>query len=294
MAAPMSADTMVRILKAEGIKVREYRSWRTHERDDETGKTFGPVNYAIIHHTAGRNSRDLCYNGTSSLPGPLCHAHLAKDGTLSLLSNGRANHAGSVPSNVHNALVAERTLPAPSGPENVDGNDHGFGLEIENLGDNRDTYPAVQYDTAVRYAAAICRYYGWSAKSVAGHKEVTTRKIDPRGPVEGKGSFSMATFRKDVQKRLDSSPNDNPGPVPPVPKEDDDMTADEIYSAVWEKDAIPSPSTASTHDTNPTWKAESYLPSLWDRTTMLSEKLDKLQEQLDILVDALTTEEPPA
>ena len=230
----MTADQMLKALKAEGVKVREYKSWKTHERDAATGRAFGPVNMIVVHHTAGSNSLSLCYNGRSDLPGPLCHAHLAKDGTLSLLSNGRANHAGSIPKNIYDSIVAERKPhPRPSGAEVIDANDHAFGLEIENLGNGKDVYPARQYDQAVRYCAAICRFYGWSAQSVVGHKEITTRKIDPKGPVEGRGDFDMNRFRSDVQARLDA--NGNPGPVPPPKVEQPKKThkvvkGDTLYS----------------------------------------------------------------
>lgn len=293
MATPLSASKMLAALRAEGVKIQEYRNWSTHERDDETGKTFGPVNGLMIHHTVTRDDASsvaLCYNGHSTLPGPLCHAVGRNDGTVALVSNGRANHAGSGDDDVLRAVINETTLPAPN-EANTDGNDRFYGIEIVNMGDGKDTYPAVQYDAAVRWAAAICRAHGWSARSVIGHKEWQPGKVDPRGPVEGKGSFSMDTFRRDVQKRLDGSPNDNPGPVPPAGKEEssDMATPQEIHAAVWGLDSIPSPTTASTHATNPTWKAESYLPELWDRMTVLSNKLDSLQSQLDILVDALTT-----
>lgn len=193
MPTPVSAGAMLKALKAEGVKVKEYAGWTTRERDAATGKIFGPVNGVMIHHTAGTDSLALCVKGTADLPGPLCHAHLAKNGTLTLISNGRANHAGSGRQSVYDAVVAERTF-TPSGGDSVDGNDHFYGLEIENRGNGKDPYPSVQYDQAVRYATAICRLYGWNEKSVIGHKEWTGRKIDP--------SFSMSIFRAEVKERL--------------------------------------------------------------------------------------------
>src|SRR3546814_11675136 len=81
---PLTPDQWIKALTAEGVKMNApYSGWRTHGRDDETGKTFGPVNGVTIHHTVGSNSLALCYNGTSSLPGPLCHGHLPKTGTRS-------------------------------------------------------------------------------------------------------------------------------------------------------------------------------------------------------------------
>lgn len=207
MATPLSADTILTVLKAEGITVHEHDGWKTHNRDSATGKTFGPVNGVLIHHTAGHNDKELCYNGRSDLPGPLCHSWLGKTAGLWMIGHGRANHAGSVDSDVIAALVAERS-PLPKDDEaDMDGNDVLYGLEIENLGDGKDPYPADQYKDAVLWASALCRKHGWTEKSVAGHKEVQPGKVDP--------SFDMDTFRADVKKQLASKPG---GVVtPPTP-----------------------------------------------------------------------------
>ncbi|GGY88628.1 N-acetylmuramoyl-L-alanine amidase [Streptomyces nitrosporeus] len=203
MATPMTASQLVKALRDEGVDVQEYRSWRTHNRNHKGA--WGPVHGIVIHHTAGVNSLALCYDGMAGLPGPLCHTHLSKAGLATMVGNGRANHAGSFPSNAFNAMLRESsTHPRPSGPESVDANARTYGIEIENLGNGKDFYPTRQYDAAVRWAAAICRFHGWTADSVIGHREGTTRKIDPKGPVgsEDGPDFDMDQFRKDVAARL--------------------------------------------------------------------------------------------
>jgi hypothetical protein len=234
MATPMSADLFVAALKAEGVKVAERQGWRGHERDDETGRTFGPVHGIVIHHTAGRDSLALCWSGTADLPGPLCHTHLSKTGTATMLSAGRANHAGSFAQNAHAAVLAEAAIhPRPDAAEPVDANDQYYGIEIENLGNGEDPYPTAQYDAAVRWAAAICRAHGWTENSVIGHKEGTRRKIDP--------SFGMNAFRAAVAARLAHDAGWNPN------EEDDMPTAAEVAAevvkllpkAVWNADAVP-------------------------------------------------------
>lgn len=208
MATPLTADRLLAALRAEGIDVHEYRSWRTHNRNHKGA--WGPVNGVLIHHTAGTNSLSLCYDGYAALPGPLCHTHLAKDGTATMISAGRANHAGKAARNAFDAVVAESTThPRPDKTSGtVDGNTHFYGIEIENRGDYRDPYPAIQYDAAVRWAAAICRAHGWSAHSVVGHKETSIEgKIDP--------SFDMDTFRRDVAARLKDKPGDGNTPTRP-------------------------------------------------------------------------------
>lgn len=197
MATPLSADRLVKALRAEGVKVKEHRSWRTHNRNHKG--SWGGVNGVVIHHTAGVGAGlpDYCYNGTADLPGPVCHAFVSKKGTVYLVGHGRANHAGGFAQNAHNAVVSEsKKHPRPDASEPVDGNTHYYGIEIENLGNGDDPYPKAQYEQAVRWAAAICRAHKWTADSVIGHKEGTRRKIDP--------SFSMATFRSDVAARLKS------------------------------------------------------------------------------------------
>lgn len=196
MATPLSADKMVAALKKEGVKVVEKSGWRNHNRNHKGA--WGGVNGIIIHHTAGTDSSSglsLVYNGRSDLPGPLAHAYLGKDGTVTLTGNGRTNHAGLGDDDVLKAVIDEVALPKPN-ENNTDGNAHFYGIEIANLGNGKDPYPAIQYDAAVRWAAAICRAHGWTEKSVIGHKEWTNQKIDP--------SFSMTQFRKDVRARLTS------------------------------------------------------------------------------------------
>lgn len=252
-------------LEAEGVNVTGYEDWKTHGRDAATGKTFGAANGVVIHHTAGVSSLSLCYNGTSSLPGPLCHTHLSKTAVARMLSVRRANHAGTFAQNAHNAVLAESPVhPYPDEAEPVDGNDHYYGLEIENLGDGEDPYPWVQYVAAVKWATAICRHHGWTEHSVIGHKEGTRRKIDPKGPIQGGPLFTMDRFRTHVKEALAL-----PAGVWPNQEEDVTLSAedkawikgeiDKVAPAVWDRDDIPAsvpPYNNSDYDDgNTTWTA---------------------------------------
>jgi len=194
MATPLSADRMVAVLKAEGVKVVEYRDWRTHNRNHKG--LWGPVHGVMVHHTvtSGTDSSvRLCYDGHAALPGPLCHAVGAKDGRVFLVGHGRVNHAGSGDSDVLRAVISETALPTDD-ENNTDGNRHFYGIELVNLGDGKDPWPDEQVEAAVRWAAAICRAHGWGAPSVIGHKEWQLGKIDP--------TFSMTDFRARVADRL--------------------------------------------------------------------------------------------
>jgi hypothetical protein len=209
MATPLSADALAAALKAEGATVVEHAGWRTHNRAGHGG--WGPVHGVVIHHTAGTDSLELCYNGRADLPGPLCHAHVAKNGTITLVGNGRANHGGTFAANAVTAMKAESsTHPRPDSAETVDANAITYGVEVENKGDGKDPYPAAQRTAVVKFAAAICRAHGWTAESVIGHKEGTRRKVDP--------SFDMDDFRDDVAAQLAAKQPPKTTARPSLPK----------------------------------------------------------------------------
>lgn len=214
MAIPLTPADMVSALVAEGLIVRQYRQWATHNRN-HVGK-WGPVHGVMIHHTVtGPNVAEtvaLCYNGHATLPGPLCHAVGGKDGVTYLVGHGRANHAGKGDGDVLGAVVDEAAVLPPDNEADTDGNQYFYGIEIQNRGDGQDPYPAAQYEAAVRYAAALCRAHGWSARSVIGHSEWQPGKVDP--------SFGMDQFRTRVAQRLAMR---TPGPVPPATTEEPQM-----------------------------------------------------------------------
>jgi hypothetical protein len=212
MATPLSADRLVAALRAEGLRVVEHRSWRTHNRNHKG--SWGPVHGVMIHHTVTSgtaSSVELCYNGHASLPGPLCHGVIAKDGTVYLVGNGRTNHAGNGDDDVLQAVIDERDLPADN-EANTDGNRHFYGFECINLGDGEDPWPAVQLAAIEKAAAAICRAHGWSQRSVLGHLEWQPGKVDPRG-------FGMDWMRGLIRDRLAGDTT--------TPSEEDDMTPEE-------------------------------------------------------------------
>jgi hypothetical protein len=176
----------------------------------------------MIHHTVTSGTDrtvQLCRVGHSTLPGPLCHGVIAKDGRVHLIGYGRANHAGLGDPDVLAAVIAERALPADN-EATTDGNRHFYGFECENLGDGKDPWPAVQVEAAVRASAAILRAHRWGRDgdtSVIGHSEWQPGKVDPRGP-----GVSMPDIRKRVAERLKHtarwSPSPPKPPTPPAPK----------------------------------------------------------------------------
>ncbi|MFI8435708.1 peptidoglycan-binding protein [Streptomyces sp. NPDC079020] len=211
MATPLSADKLLKALRDEGLRVVEHRSWRTHNRNHKG--PWGPVNGVMIHHTVTsgtQSSVELCYNGHSSLPGPLCHGVIAKDGSVHLVGNGRANHAGLGDDDVLRAVVNESGSLPSDNEANTDGNRHFYGFECVNLGDGKDPWPAAQLLAIEKASAAICRAHGWSQRSVIGHKEWQPGKVDPRG-------FTMDSMRSRIKSRLGGKP-DGPSKPPSKPK----------------------------------------------------------------------------
>jgi hypothetical protein len=201
MATPLSASAALAALKAEGVKVVEVSGWRTHNRNHKGA--WGPVHGVMIHHTVTKGTATtvaICRDG-HSLPGPLCHGVIAKDGTVHLVGWGRANHAGLGDDDVLQAVIDEKSLPSDN-EANTDGNSRFYGFECENLGDGKDPWPAAQVEAIVRASAALLRVHGWNkggkgAISVIGHSEWQPGKVDPRGPGVG-----MPDIRKRVAERL--------------------------------------------------------------------------------------------
>ncbi|MEU0831306.1 N-acetylmuramoyl-L-alanine amidase [Streptomyces sp. NPDC005969] len=216
MAAPLSAAELLAALKKEGVTVVEVGNWRTHNRNSKGA--WGPVNGSIVHHTVTKGTAStvaLCRDGHSTLPGPLCHGVIAKDGRVHLVGYGRTNHAGGGDPAVLQHVIAEDYGTRPPAPtkgnsNGVDGNSRFYGWECENLGDGKDPWPTAQYQAIVRVQAAICRAHGWTAKSVIGHLEWSSDKVDPRG-------FAMQALRADVAERLKHSASWSPSaPKPPT------------------------------------------------------------------------------
>lgn len=229
MAAPLTADQFLAVLRAEGVKVVEVSGWRTRNRNHKGA--WGPVHGVMLHHTVTGpkvNAVPICRDGFAALPGPLCHGVIRRDGTVHLVGHGRANHAGTGDPRVLEAVIAEDYGGKPPAPRfhdgsqgGADGNARFYGFECENLGDGEDPWPPAQVEAMVRVSAALSRAHGWSDKSVIGHLEWSDWKSDPKGPIGVKGSDSvvMPDIRRRVAERLnhDASWSRGTAPKPPAP-----------------------------------------------------------------------------
>lgn len=198
------------LLRSYGVTVRECDGWQSRHRPGE----FTPIG-TTWHHTAGLNALRIVRDGRADLSGPLADIYLDKQGVAWVVSDGRCNHAGKVAGIVvarcRNDKPPLGTAAALGLVDDTDGNRWFYGVEMENLGDGVDPWPAVQLDAAARIGAALCHAHGWTANRNVGHLEITRRKIDPRG-------FPMSSLRALVAEHLTGrTPQD----------QEDDMTPEE-------------------------------------------------------------------
>ena len=158
-------------LRAEGCKVKEVDGWKNRGRPASSGQ-FEPFG-TLWHHTATTTSYsnpnptlNLCINGRSDLPGPLCQVLIGYDGTCHVIAAGRANHGGE-----HSGFG-----PFPRG----DCNAMMMGWEIDYNG-SQPMSPQ-QKDAAARASAACLKRWKKDQSYVAIHKETSvTGKWDTGG-----------------------------------------------------------------------------------------------------------------
>lgn len=180
----MSAANLTKHLQSWGLEVVN------HNKKGRPG-SFKP-NRIIVHHDASSKSSgnngalSVIINGRAGIPGPLSQFQLSRDGTVHLITVGRANHAG--------------TGGGYGIPKNQ-GNTYAWGIEAANNGIN-EAWSKEQLEAYYILCAALLDYMGTSdVNRVIAHKEYAGgRKSDPR--------FNMNDFRSRVASayRLGKSP----------------------------------------------------------------------------------------
>lgn len=162
----MRALWLADILTDAGLTIRPYPGWELRGLSD-----FDPRG-VIWHHTVTPPTtadrvvdRILATRGSSTTPPPLANYSTNRDGSISIIASGTANHGGV---GVWNG---------------VSGNRHWFGDEAKNLGTaQREPWPQVQVESMRRATAAILTHLGRDYRWMCGHKEYATpagRKVDP-------------------------------------------------------------------------------------------------------------------
>lgn len=195
-------DDIVAALRDYGCKVKEWPGWRTRGRP----YPFDPYGQAWHHDAFSEGFSDeaatryIAETGRPDLPAPLANGTIGNYGVVTLTAYGNANHAGL---NMASVLARLKAGLAPLGKAvakgTVVGNPHLWGWECRNAGTGHD--PWEQLDTMERAGAAMADCCGWSPMAQAGHLELTSRKIDPKG-------FNMHAFRADSARIY----NDHRGP----------------------------------------------------------------------------------
>lgn len=232
MATPLTPQTLLDLLRAEGLDVVEHPGWRdrcrchdgSHERGERpTGRGWGPIHGITAHITTGARytgqqaidyTTALIVAGNDSTPGPLCQICIDGDGRVILSAAGRSNHVGSISQRAAMMLAASFSLDGYQDVRGsgVDGNALTYGVEMFS-----PSGPAeVQVDSFVRVAAAICRHYGWDGGEVHGHGEVSDQRSysDP--------GYDMGAIRRRVRDLVvtpgsgggQHTPTPEPSPVP--------------------------------------------------------------------------------
>lgn len=160
----MYLNDLADVIRAGGMNVIEVSGWKNRNHG-----SLANVQSIICHHTAGSAtgnypSLNVVTNGRSDLAGPLAQLGLGRDGTVYVISNGVAWHAGAT---INDAIW---------------GNTHAIGIEAENTG--TQPWPPEQVEAYAKLCAILCRHYGLDVDRVKGHKEIcypAGRKVDPAG-----------------------------------------------------------------------------------------------------------------
>jgi hypothetical protein len=171
--------------------------------------TWRGVKWLMVHHYAGSEMASAAAGearrakeGFSAAP--ICQLYLDLTGKVWVISKerpgqespGRASHAGT------------GSYP---GIEDNKGNEVALGIECQCSGQHPLSTHSVEYEALIRLLAVLCRRYGLDASKVIGHKEYTSRKVDPRD--------DMDVIRRDVAAELAATEKPKPPkPKPPVSK----------------------------------------------------------------------------
>lgn len=171
---------LVRVLEGAGIRSV------VDSRVAPAPGTFTPVG-VVLHHTAAgtdeSSNRKVLRRGRAGLAGPLCNLYVRRDGTVEVITDGRANDTGKGSSTVLDEVSAGRAVHRDAKDRglgsDVSGNRWFFDIEIDNRGTGTEDYPSAQVEAAARSAAALLEHLGRDAGSLIFHRTWTSRKIDP-------------------------------------------------------------------------------------------------------------------
>ena len=131
----------------------------------------------VIHSTANSTLEGVIKWFTNPIAQVSAHYNIGKDGRIAQMARDeqRAWHAGK---------STWKNVP--------DCNDYTIGIELVNLNNGTDPYPAVQYQTCVALCKLLVAKYNIKVDDIMGHKDISlSGKTDPAG-------FDLDRLRRDV------------------------------------------------------------------------------------------------
>jgi hypothetical protein len=170
-------------LRARGVVVHEWAGCYGRSAGGSPDFVGG-----IVHHTGSGTAPGWAYqtlvSGRSDLAGPLCNFAGNVDGSLTIIADGVANHAGASGGRSMGPLPVTKSF-----------NRRVMGIEIVYPGSS--PMSSAQYRTACLWAKAVATICGGgNIESVRAHAETSiTGKWDP-GYAPGR-TIDMAQFRRD-------------------------------------------------------------------------------------------------
>ena len=212
MSKPPTPETFLACLRKWHVRYRLTTLDGIPWSERDSAGSWSNLHLVANHHDATAITAStasvlaLLAKGRKGLPGPLCHCHVERDGIVSLVGWGNANHAGKGDADVLKAVLLEDYKANPPKPDNdtIDFNELSYGIEWRNDGRGQK-YSADQIEAGVRLNCAILDYHGWSEKSSIQHGELTKRKVDMSlmgGPREA-GRF----LRAEIKRALELGPD---------------------------------------------------------------------------------------
>lgn len=264
----MYLTDLASVLRKAGLNVIEVSGWKT--------RGHGGMNKPrgiIWHHTATPARAEGNYpslgtvtHGRKDLKGPLANLGLGRDGTWYVIAAGQAWHAGS------------GSYPGLSG--NID----TIGIEAEHPGTAGHPWPKKQLESYRKGSAALAKHYGIPASKVIGHKEWTTRKVDPYG-------LNMSVERSHVAKYMSGK----------WQEVDDVNLSDRVKLSDWtcKQMGIKKGSTLSVAGLLQYAAAGGFgtapdIDKLRRETDKLKKELDEVRSMIEFLVEAVKTEQAKA
>lgn len=158
------------------------------------------IDTIVLHHTAsGGTAQNIGKFFQNPAAEVSAHYTVGKDGTIvqSVPDSKRAWHAGT------SSFKGEGDV-----------NDYSIGIEIVNLGNNKDPYTEAQYNALIDLVAYLVKAHDVPMDRITGHRDVALpkgRKADPSD------NFDWSRVRRGVEAKLNGQSSAPPAATPSTP-----------------------------------------------------------------------------